>query len=320
VKARRLVVVWRATERCDTACGFCAYDVRVRRSRRALAADDALRFGGVLAAWAAARGREVLLSWLGGEPFLWPALAPVSEALAARGLALSLTTNGRALADPAWRAWVARTLAEITVSLDGPPELHDRLRGRPGLGQGVLDAIAALRGARTPLVRVNTVLMRGNVGAFAELVERVAEAGAHELTFNALGGNDRPEFFAGERLRADDVALLEDALPGLRAAARARGLVLRGGDAYVARLGASAAGVPLAVSDCAPGDDFWFVEVDGTLAPCSFTTAAYGVPIAGLQTIADLDALPARLAAARAARRSPWCDDCPSTRVHAKFA
>jgi MoaA/NifB/PqqE/SkfB family radical SAM enzyme len=320
----RLVLVWRATERCDTACGFCAYDARLKRSRRELDATEAIRFGTLVGTWAAARGREVLLSWLGGEPFLWPPLVEVSRTLAASGLRLALTTNGRALAEARWRRFVVDSLAELTVSLDGPPRVHDRLRRRAGLGGGVLEAIAAIAtlGAnegRRPLVRVNTVLLRDNLASFGELVRLVADAGADELTFNALGGNDRPEYFAEQGLRREDVAFLAGALPAIRAEAAARGLVVRGGDAYVARLAASAAGVPVPIDDCAPGRDFWFVEVDGRLAPCSFTVATYGVPIAALERGEDLDELPARLARARRAARAHVCDDCPSTQVHAKF-
>jgi AdoMet-dependent heme synthase len=309
----RLVLVWRVSERCDTACGFCAYDVRLRRSRRELDAAEALRFGGLVAEWA--RGREVLVSWLGGEPFLWRDLERVSQALAERGLRLGVTTNGRALFDAARLSWAARWLDEITVSLDGPPELHDRLRGRPGLGQGVLEVIARLRAAGARLIRVNTVLMRANIGAFEELVQRVAAAGAHELTFNALGGNDRPEFFARERLRVEDVRALSAALPAWR-----EHILIRGEPAYLGRLLASAEGTPVSVEDCGPGRSFWFIEVDGRLAPCSFTAAAYGIPLASLHTVADLDALPARFAAARTHARAAVCDDCPSTQVHAKFA
>src|SRR5262245_12938229 len=149
---KRLVVVWRATERCDAACGFCAYDVRLRRTRRDADAEEAARFGALAAEWAAARGRELMVSWLGGEPFLWQGLREVSDGLRARGVRVALTSNGRARGEPAWRAWAAATLGEVTLSLDGPPALHDRLRGRAGLGRAVLAAIEALR--ESMLVRV----------------------------------------------------------------------------------------------------------------------------------------------------------------------
>ena len=71
------------------------------------------------------------------------------------------------------------------------------------------------------------------------------------------------------------------------------------------------------VADCAPGRDFWFVDLEGRLAPCSFVDAA--VPLAALRTQADLDALPAALAAERARRQPAACADCPSTQQHEKF-
>ncbi len=302
--APRLIVVWRVTERCDTACPFCAYDRTLRRTRRELDAATAVRFGELIARWARARGREVLVAWLGGEPFLWRPLARVTEELRALGLRVGLTSNGRALADPRTRRWACANLDELTLSIDGPPRVHDALRG--GGGAALLAALGELRG---PLLRVNTVVMRDNVAAFEELVERAAAAGAHEITFNALGGNDRPAFHAEHHLRPEDLDVLEGALARLRA----RGLPVRGGDGYLVRLRATAARRALPVDDCGPGRSFWFIEVDGVLSPCSFTG---GVPIAELRDLADLDALPERLRASRAS----VCGDCPSTQVHAKFA
>lgn len=321
--AADLVVVWRVTERCDTACGFCAYDTRLPRSRREVEGDEALRFGRLVARWAAGRGRRVLLSFLGGEPLLWPPLAPVVRELRAQGLALSLTSNGRALAHPGWRDLVLEELAELTLSLDGPPWVHDALRGRAGLAATVLAALSDLRARRgrdaRPRLRVNTVLMRDNLSSFPALAASVAEAGADELTFNALGGRDRPEYLPGHGLRPADVAALASVLPAVRASAGARGLVVRGGQAYLARLHASARGDALAVADCRPGRSFWFVETGGQLSACHVTAGTAGVPIASLREPADLDALPARLAAARAAAQPPECRDCPSTQMHAKW-
>jgi MoaA/NifB/PqqE/SkfB family radical SAM enzyme len=309
------VLVWRATERCDTACAFCAYDVRLRRARRELDEAEATRFGRLAADWAG-RGR-LLVSWLGGEPFLWRPLARVSAALARAGARVALTTNGRALAEPAWRDFVLGGLDELTVSIDGLPAIHDELRGRAGAGEALFDALAGLRRERRgerPLLRVNTVVMRRNVGSFAAFARRVAEAGADELTFNALGGADRPEFFPDNHLRPDDVDQLAEMLASLG------GLRVRGAPGYLARLGAAARGEAVAVDDCGPGRRFWFGEVDGTLAPCSFAAGALGVSTRELRTPADLDALPARFAAARRRARPASCDDCPSTQVHAKWS
>lgn len=315
-----LVVVWRVTERCDTACAFCAFDVSLRRPRRAVDAAEVLRFGALVAAWARSRGRVALVSFLGGEPLLWPPLTDVCSRLRDEGAALAVTTNGRALAAPRWLRFAAG-LHEVTVSIDGPPAVHDALRGVQGGGRSLLEALGALRALRRdgrPKLRVNTVLMRDNVARLPELARLVADAGADELTFNALGGRDRPEFYPAHALRPADVAALGDVLPELRAEATARGLTVTGAPGYLRRLRAWAAGEALPVEDCGPGRDFWFVEADGRLAPCSFALEA-GVPIASLRAPEDLDALAARLAQQRAQVRPAACGDCPSTQQHGKW-
>src|SRR5689334_17196770 len=93
--AGRLVIVWRITERCNLGCRFCAYDMNLRRSRNASRPEEVLRLGQLIQAHALAEGREVLVSWLGGEPFLWPELARVTEHFrGALGFQVGLTTNG----------------------------------------------------------------------------------------------------------------------------------------------------------------------------------------------------------------------------------
>jgi MoaA/NifB/PqqE/SkfB family radical SAM enzyme len=311
-----LVCVWRVTSRCDLACPFCAFDRTLKIPRLDADAAEGLRFFGLLReAWP---DRDVLVSFLGGEPALWGPLIEVNASLRALGFRTSLTTNGRALRRLAWREWAAANLDEITVSIDGIGSAHDDLRSDPG---GYADTIAALRelGGRggPPYVRVNTVVMRQNVGGFADLVAALAEAGVHEVTFNALGGRDRPEFHPDHALRAEDVDRLAEELPALRA--RFPALRIPGGPGYLARMRASALGGRLPVEDCGPARTFLFVEADGRVAPCHFTVDDYGVPSASLRSPEDLRALPARFAAARQ-RRSRWCDDCPSTQVHEKFA
>src|SRR5258706_15484690 len=93
--AGRLVVVWRITEACDLDCWFCEYARRHERARASARVDNVLAFGASLGRYAASAGREVLVSWLGGEPLLWPPLQRVDRVLHDEfGLQLGLTTNG----------------------------------------------------------------------------------------------------------------------------------------------------------------------------------------------------------------------------------
>lgn len=320
-----MIVVWRITQACNLSCPFCSYD-RTRPGPRAEAELATVQaFGAVLAEFQRETGRRVLVSWLGGEPLRWRHFrAATVHLVEACGLAVSVTTNGTALQSPELRAFVGDHLAELTVSVDAVGPQHDALRGWPGGFAALVQAITALvrqrreRG-RGPKLRINTVLMRATIGGYDALCRQAAEWGVDELTFNALGGRDRPEFFPEHGLRPADIADFAARLPSLRRELAAAGVNLVGGETYLARMHASAAGEARAVADCRPGEDFLFVDEAGRAGPCHFTAPQIGVPLTELGTVDALRALPAQLAAARARCRPAACEDCHSTQVWAKF-
>lgn len=321
-----MIVLWRITERCNLACGFCAYDRRLPGARRDVDAAAVRRFGRVLGDWRRATGERVLLGWLGGEPTLWPPLLATSAWLRGEhGIDVSATTNGTTLHRDAVVDGIVAGLAELTVSVDGLREFHDAVRGWRGGFDRLRAGVQALAAARARAgaglkLRANVVLMRDNLAQFAALCDALADWGIDEITFNQLGGRDRPEFFPAHRLSAADVASLRAQLPALRASLAARGVRLCGGDAYLRRLEASATGLALPVAECAPGEAFAFIDEAGRIAPCSFTAGEYGVSVHDLADAADLAALPSRYRAARAATPAAACGDCPSNHVFAKFS
>jgi len=316
----RLVVVCQVTEACNLGCAFCAYDRRLSRPRESADPGRLLRLAGALSERQRHTGQATLLSWLGGEPLLWPPLGALDAQCRRLGLELGVTTNGTTLGSPAVRAHLLAHYAEVTVSVDGLGALHDGLRAWPGgfaFLRRTVGALAAEKRARGqgPLLRANVVLMRDTVRGLRALALELAAWGIEELTFNQLGGRDRPEFYPGHRLRADDVMHLRATLPALRAELAGHGLRLLGGGRYLDRMAATTAARPLGVADCGAGQRFLFVALDGRLSPCSFTTEALGIP---MESVAP-PALAEGFAAARVARRPLACDDCHSTQVFGKF-
>jgi MoaA/NifB/PqqE/SkfB family radical SAM enzyme len=319
-----VIVLWRITERCNFACGFCAYDRRLKRPRAEVSEADALRLGAVLAAYGRASGQRVMISWLGGEPLLWAPLFAVSESLRADGLAISLTTNGSLLHLPDIQERLLATVDELTVSVDAGQGLHDRLRGFDGAWRRCREGVSALRHARTargggPKLRANVVLMRSTLPEFESLCADLADWGVDEITFNQLGGRDRPEFFPAERLTPGDIAELRSYVDHLKGPLAERGVRLCAAPRYLDRLDAAAVGDPWPVDECGMGQDFLFIDEAGLIAPCSFSTAEYGVPKKGVHTAADLDRLPTQFRAAKKKTPCATCADCPSTQVSAKF-
>ncbi|HYQ16987.1 MAG TPA: radical SAM protein [Polyangiaceae bacterium] len=311
--AERLVVVWRVTTRCNLSCGFCAYDRSLPFARHDADEASALRFGESLATAANHRAGGVHVSLLGGEPLLWEPLPRVARHFAALGLSLGLTSNGVGLRSAALRQLVLDCFDELTLSVDGVGATHDALRGWPGGYERLLATIAELGRGKLKL-RVNVVLMRENIEQFAELCRELAKVGVAEVTFNRLGGRDRPEFFRAERLAPEQLEQLARQLPALRRELATLGLSLRGGSSYLERLVSLERGEPVAVASCEPGERFLFVDEHGNVAPCSHTLGSYGEPLPGA-----LAELPLRFLVRQRASRAAVCDDCPSTQVFEKF-
>ena len=329
--ADRLVVVWRVTQHCNLGCGFCAYDRRLPGPRRSLDPEVAFAFGSLLAEHQRLTGIDVLVSWLGGEPLGWPPLTALTTRFWRElGLGISATTNGTTLGSEAVRAHLLAAYAEITISVDGMGPLHDSLRGWPGGFASLKSSLGALArekraAGRGPIIRVNTVLMRDNIAGFFELCRELARWGVEEVTFNLLGGNDRPEFHALHSVLPDQLDAFLAELPAWQESLaqetlRARGLRLRGGPGYAHRLRATARGERLSIDDCQPGRRFLFMTEDRVVSPCSFTSAGYGVPLSALQTPASLATLPELLERARRHERLTPCHDCQSTQVFEKFS
>ena len=320
-----MIVIWQVTEVCNLGCPFCAYDHDLRFSRRSADPAAILAFGAVLAELARTTGDPVLVSWLGGEPLIWPPLAALSRTFRHDlGLRLGVTTNGTTLGEEPVRTRLLEDYAELTVSVDGLEATHDQLRRWPGgfarlrRGLSVLAETKARTG-RGPILRANVVLMRDNVGELEAVCRELAGWGVTEVTFNQLGGRDRPEFFADHRLLPEQTDALAVDLPGIRRRLAALGLRLQGGTGYLERIRASSRNLPLAVADCAPGRDFLFVDEQGRAAPCHFTVAKLGRSIASIASVDDLDRMVATFSEDRRKAPPPVCSDCMSTQIFEKF-
>lgn len=79
----------------------------------------------------------------GGEPFLFPQIIELLEYTHRRGLFVPMDTNGTQLAR--YAADIVRIgKIHLTISVDGPEEVHDEVRGVKGCFQEMRDGIATL--------------------------------------------------------------------------------------------------------------------------------------------------------------------------------
>jgi MoaA/NifB/PqqE/SkfB family radical SAM enzyme len=325
MKAPGLVIVWRINTHCNLGCPFCGYSRDLRRTRTAANPDQVIAFAALLRDYCAKYAREVLVSWLGGEPLMWPPLMNLSRQFKhGFHLRVGVTTNGTMLNSADMRQHVIADYDEITISIDGIGEFHDRARSAPGLYQELKDAIMSLRELKVrtgsgPLIRVNTLLMRTNIYQLERLCLSLAEWGVEELTFNQLGGVERPAFFADNRLLREHIEWLRHELPGIRERMAGLGLRICGSQRYLERIASTVHGVKIPIFDCKPGQSFLFIDEDGFIGPCSLTTKGYGERLDEVRSSEDLYQLSVRLAARKCEKMLAPCVDCMSTQMFGKF-
>ncbi len=318
-----IVLVWRVTEACPLACPFCGYSRDLVFPRASADPRAVEHFGHILSEVQQVQSRSILVSWLGGEPLVWSELPKLARRFKQDfGLCLGVTTSGHTLSSEAVRQELLAHYDQLTVSIDAIGERHDQLRGMTGLFESLRESLAALCRADTRhhlWRRVNTVLMRDNIRQFDRLCEVMADWQFHELTFNALGGNERPDYYRDHRLLPEQIEEFVDGLPALRQRMASRKLLIRGTSRYLHRLAASTQNHQIAIDDCQPGRQFLFIDAQGRISPCSFTSVEYGIKITDVRTVADFLALEQQFREKRQRLRVAACGDCHATHVFAKF-
>lgn len=115
------------TRRCNLACAYCGSSCTGSPDSAEMASAewiDVIR--------QVARDfdpRTVMVAVTGGEPLLKPGVLDIFRTLRDCGFPYGMVTNGQLL-DATWaRDLVAARMGSLSISLDGPPEVNDRLRG-----------------------------------------------------------------------------------------------------------------------------------------------------------------------------------------------
>ena len=315
--ASTLIVLWRVFTFCNLDCAFCGYARSEKIPRVAVPFSEIERVGSLIADYQQTTGTQVLVSWLGGEPLLWPDVRKASQVYRSLGLKVSLTTNGTTLGQPEVQRLVLENLSEVTISLDIHGPTHDEYRGRETFAAIVAATrqLVALRNQwQAPLrIRINAILMRDNVQFVSAFIALLDEIGVDEVTFNELGGIERPAFWRSHRLEPQHVDLFVQQL----AHAAPERLRIVAAPLYLERLRASAEGRKLAATSCQAIGRFLFVNEQGLTGPCPFIVDRVGRSIATVRTAQELFALANDFS--RAQGDGP-CLDCKSTFNFGKFA
>src|SRR4030042_5943091 len=145
------------------------------------------------------------ITLFGGEPLIHPQWAEVVKLIKGAGLRCNMISNGILLKRRAEEA-VRLGLDEIIFSLDGPAEVHDRIRGGKGVFRRALEGFQHLErvkkkyGKKRPTVNVNTVIWEENQAMLPEIVKQAGRFGAQTITFHHLIFADQKAFDETERI------------------------------------------------------------------------------------------------------------------------
>jgi Fe-coproporphyrin III synthase len=164
--------------RCNCRCVMC--DIWQIRQTRELTAEHLEPH---LASLRALEVRWVVLS--GGEPQLHSDISAVIALFRANGLRVTLLTAGLLL--EAHAAQVADLVDDVIVSLDGPPEIHNRIRRVPRAFELLAKGVEALRNRRPGmLVSGRSTVQKANFRCLRQTVQTAKQTGLSSISFLAV--------------------------------------------------------------------------------------------------------------------------------------
>lgn len=153
-----LIVGWAITDHCNRKCSYC--DIW-QRPPRDLPTDQVLSIINALVE----RG-AISISFTGGEPLLRKDMGTIIDYVHEQGVGVKINTNGTLVKQ---RIRELKNLHAMNLSLEGPAEIHDAIRG-PGSYQEVMEAIGAAQ-SQGITAGLATVLTRINLGAIDHILD-----------------------------------------------------------------------------------------------------------------------------------------------------
>ena len=164
------------TTKCNLSCGMCWLQINTERSRQEITPEE-MR---VLLERLPSSLRSITIT--GGELFLRKEIFDVCDRLKDRGIEIMLLTNG--FIPERLEQLIARNPAvrKVQISLDGPKELHNAIRGSNKSFDKIIESTRVLQARPDIEANFLTVIMDENLDSLPHMVD-IAKAMGKNKTF-----------------------------------------------------------------------------------------------------------------------------------------
>jgi radical SAM protein with 4Fe4S-binding SPASM domain len=272
---------WHLTERCNLRCTHC---YQSGSGSAELSYDEIAsvveEVGEMIAGWSESYAMDFSPSFnvTGGEPFLRTDLFDILSAIGSKGFGIYLLTNGTLITSEKAKRLSALKIKGVQVSIEGPEEIHDAIRGAGSFRRSI-EGVKVLLGAGLT-VTLNATLSEINADGFADIIGLASSLGVQRLGFSRLVPSGRGRELIHRSLSSDAVGHLYERI----FSAKPDGLEIVTGDPVASQMScapdSSAARSVIPTGGCAAGISGLTLLADGTITPCR----RMPVPIGNVRT------------------------------------
>jgi AdoMet-dependent heme synthase len=266
------------TERCNLACSHCYQEglPPVEMSLKEITA-AVRKISDTIDVWSEVYDVPLSPSFnvTGGEPLLRSDLKEILHVISDGGFATFLLTNGTRVDRDISRMLAAIPVKGVQVSLEGPEDVHDLIRGTGSFASAVQGARHLVDAGIT--VTFNITLSEINAAYFPDMISLAAATGVQRLGFSRLVPYGRGSSLIGKMLQPERVRSIYEQVLSYQVP----GLQIVTGDPLASQMH-GAAGIAqdgdFPLGGCAAGVSGITVLPDGTLTPCR----RLGIPVGNI--------------------------------------
>jgi len=176
------------TEQCNLRCPFCGqwgdkgFSKTTARRSRTMSTDDWIKAVNTISSISSETGKKTRFIIWGGEPLLFHGVEEILFEIKKLGCSSDLVTNGALLEKHAQQ--ISPLLNNLLVSIDGPGEIHDQIRGMKNLHKRIERGISIVNSSvkKTALCVIN----EKNIGILPEIALYAESAGFDAIAFQNL--------------------------------------------------------------------------------------------------------------------------------------